>query len=91
MKHVQDQLVLTPLKQGKRKASVEVIGDDKIPATPHMPQRVKMAEKSKMRTKRVKTLVSEIQRIDLGTQYEREQVDLNEVDWKLFHGALFES
>merc|ERR1711935_788746 len=91
MRRVDDQLVLTPLKQGKRKASVEVIGDDKIPATPSMPQRIKTVEKSKLRTKRVKTQVSELYRIDLGTKYCRDDVDWNEVDWKLFHGALFET
>ena len=90
MRQVNDQLVLTPLKQGKRKASVEVIGDDKIPST-KSPTTRQRAEKSKIRTKKVKTLVSEIYRIDLGTNYKREEVDLNLVDWKLFHGALFET
>lgn len=90
MRQVNDQLVLTPLKQGKRKASVEVIGDDKIPST-KSPTNRQRVEKNKIRTKKVKTLVSEISRINLGNNYKREEVDLNEVDWKLFHGALFET
>ena len=89
-RRVDDNLVLTPLKQGRRKASVEVIGDDKIP-TIRSPTQARRPEKSKLRTKRVKTLVSEIYRIDLGNNYKREEVDLNLVDWKLFHGALFET
>ena len=89
-RRVDDNLVLTPLKQGRRKASVEVISDDKIP-TVRSPTQARRPEKSRLRTKRVKTLVSEIYRIDLGNNYKREEVDLNLVDWKLFHGALFET